>query len=61
MTSAFLNIRSRHEGILPYLCNFYTACTECKSCYRLKDSLKVFGEDFRFDSIVYAFSAFGPR
>ena len=61
MINTLLNISSRTEGILHCLCKFYTACTECKGCYNLIDSLKVFRVDFRYNSVGMLFQFFGPR
>ena len=58
--NTILNISWRPEGILPHLCKFYTASTECQDCYNLIDSLKDF-RDFCFDSVDTLFQIFGPR
>ena len=61
MINTFLKISSKLEGILHHLCTFYPSCSECRSFYNLMDSLKVFRDDFCFDSVGMLFLTFGPR
>ena len=53
MRNAFLNIRSTPEGILKHLWRPYIAYTECKGCYNLICSFKVFRENFV--SVLYVY------
>ena len=60
MLKTLLNISSRPEGILHRSCKFYSPCMDnANVSIILVDSLKVFREDFCFNSVDMLLQIFG--